>query len=262
MDNVPNTGGTPAPTGTPDVSAQPSFSTAVSELMSKKGWKSVDDIATGYANLEKFTGAPADRHLIIPQDDKDVDGWNKLYNRLGRPETPDKYEFENKSGIELDAETYKNFQALAHKNGISKKAFGELVAAHIDTLKTIQSKALEMNKADFEKCDKALKDKWKADHEKNTQAAQSVAEKFKITELLQKKNLDNDPEVLEMLFNISSMMSEGDLHKGNPSPAADPQQELNEIMKMEAFTHAEHPEHMKVMEKFWRLQGINVTVRS
>lgn len=251
-----------APDTTPVAQTTPQFSQDVQDLMSKKGWKTVDDLATGYRNIEKFSGSPADRQVIWPKDEKDEAGWNSIYNKLGRPEKVDGYEFKNETGIEIDPESYKAFQALAHKEGISKKTFNSLMNEHLKVFQSLDAKSKEMKAQEFEKCDKALKDKWKENWENNTGKALKMADQLKVKELLTKKGLDNDPEIIEMLYSIASMTDESGIPEPNTPAAKDPQAELNEILKSEAFTKADHPEHMKVMERYWRLSGINVTVRS
>ena len=62
----------------------------VRKLLETTKWQTVEDMAKGYTELQKFTGVG--KHLVIPEAD-DVEGWNNVYNQLGRPETPDGYQF-------------------------------------------------------------------------------------------------------------------------------------------------------------------------
>ena len=56
--------------------------------VANKGWKDSTELARGYQNLEKLLGS---EKLPMPKGDDDVEGWNKLYTKLGRPETPEGY---------------------------------------------------------------------------------------------------------------------------------------------------------------------------
>lgn len=56
--------------------------------VANKGWKDSTELARGYQNLEKLLGS---EKLPMPKGDDDVEGWNKLYSKLGRPETPEGY---------------------------------------------------------------------------------------------------------------------------------------------------------------------------
>ena len=70
----------------------PGTSTQLGELVKAKGWKGPADALLSYQNLERVFGADkAGRTILAPKSDDDADGWNAVYNRLGRPESPDKY---------------------------------------------------------------------------------------------------------------------------------------------------------------------------
>ena len=62
------------------------------ELVKAKGWKGPADALLSYQNLEKVFGADkAGRTILAPKSEDDADGWGAVYDRLGRPESPDKY---------------------------------------------------------------------------------------------------------------------------------------------------------------------------
>lgn len=85
--------GNPAPTAwyAPE-GLDPNTSTQLGELVKAKGWKGPADALLSYQNLERVFGADkAGRTILAPKSDDDADGWNAVYNRLGRPESPDKY---------------------------------------------------------------------------------------------------------------------------------------------------------------------------
>jgi hypothetical protein len=71
----------------------PNTAGQLGELVKAKGWKGPADALLSYQNLEKVFGADkAGRTILAPKGDDDADGWSAVYNRLGRPESPDKYE--------------------------------------------------------------------------------------------------------------------------------------------------------------------------
>ena len=91
---------TPAPTVTapPTTSATPAFSWDTSglspdnlNLVRDRQWKGIDDSITSYRNLEKLSGVPPDRLLKLPTDKDGPDAWKPIFQRLGMPETADKY---------------------------------------------------------------------------------------------------------------------------------------------------------------------------
>lgn len=67
------------------------------EYIANKAWKAPADVVKSYVNLEKTIGAEkAGRTLLLPKDETDVDGWQQLWGRLGRPEAPEGYELDKK----------------------------------------------------------------------------------------------------------------------------------------------------------------------
>lgn len=60
-----------------------------------KGYKSHEDIAKAAQNAESKIGSM----ISAPAPDATPDEWNKFYSKLGRPESPDKYEFKRPEGL-------------------------------------------------------------------------------------------------------------------------------------------------------------------
>ena len=98
------------------------FSEDDKKYIGDKGWKTTPDMLKSYRELEKSYGTK----ISIPKDE-DTEGWNKLYNKLGRPESADKYEFEADEGIKAEAQ--KTFFEL----GLSSNQGSKLVESFNNT---------------------------------------------------------------------------------------------------------------------------------
>src|SRR6187402_285557 len=90
----PGGGGTAlAATATTTTAAPPDWRTSLSEdyrnSPSIAKFKSQDELAKGYINLEHEFGKPK---LPAPQDNWTEKEWGELHGRLGRPEKPEQYE--------------------------------------------------------------------------------------------------------------------------------------------------------------------------
>lgn len=84
-------GGEPAPWYVAD-GMPPEQTAKLGELVKTKGWKHPSEALLSYANLESVFGADkAGRTILAPKADDDAEGWNAVYTRLGRPDTPDAY---------------------------------------------------------------------------------------------------------------------------------------------------------------------------
>jgi len=83
-----------------------------------KGWQSPADLLTSYRNLEKFAGGS--KALVeLPGEDADPQKINEFYAKLGRPDSPDKYDL--KMPADADPKVTDFYKNLAHKHGLSAK---------------------------------------------------------------------------------------------------------------------------------------------
>ena len=90
------------------------------EMVKQKGWRGPADALLSYQNLEKLFGADkAGRTILAPKSDDDADGWNALYSRLGRPESPDKYELPVPEGD--DGSFAQAVAPVLHELGLTSK---------------------------------------------------------------------------------------------------------------------------------------------
>src|SRR5581483_740520 len=83
-------------------------------------FKDVGSLAKSYVELEKHQGGA----LRLPGEDAKPEDWDAFYNKLGRPESPDKYEVKRPElgeGIQWPEQTEKSFLQQAHKLGLNSK---------------------------------------------------------------------------------------------------------------------------------------------
>lgn len=97
-------------------------------LVQNKKWDSPVKALEAYHQLEKFVGAPPEQIVKLPKDLSDPSALEPIYNKLGRPESPDKYEIKLPDGVQVDENRLKQGRELAHKLGLNPKQFQELVA--------------------------------------------------------------------------------------------------------------------------------------
>lgn len=110
------------------------------DFVANKAWKSPQDAINAYKELEKFRGAPEDRLLKLPEKD-DPQEWGKVWQKLGRPESPDKYEatLDFGEGVEVQAEAIDGLKKAMFEAGATNKQ----VAAALDFYKSWASPLIE-----------------------------------------------------------------------------------------------------------------------
>ena len=225
---------------------------AVQKLMEAKKWTNVEQMAIGYAELERFKGAG--EHLVIPEAE-DAQGWDNIYKQLGRPETHDKYEFVNESGIELSNELMDGFKQFAHKEGYTQKQLSGAIQFQLDAVKASEELQRVQSQEREESNVHAMKAKWgEAKYDEIYRNVEATAEKLQVLEYFRELGIDKDPEIVNMLITISNSDREDAL---NPSPPAPPQvsplEELVELKRSDAFLQKFHPDHRACMTRFMEL---------
>lgn len=198
-----------------------------------KGWKGPGDSVQSYRNLEKLTGVPADKLIKLPKDDNAED-WNQVYSKLGRPESPDKYDIPLPEGD--SGEFAKAARTWFHEAGLSAsqaRKVAEKWNAHVgEASKAEQAKIEQAHSADVA----ALKATWGDKYNTNAVLVDRAAEAFGMTEqqLAALKQTMGPAAAMKFLHNIGSKMGVEDsgLVRGDtksPGFGVSPEQALAKI---------------------------------
>lgn len=108
-------------------------------FIQNKGWDSPVKAIEAYKNLEKFHGVPADQIIKLPKDFSEDGALDPIYDKLGRPESPDKYEVTLPEGVQVDEQRLNMAKEVGHKIGLNNQQIQAL--AEFDA--TYQQQALE-----------------------------------------------------------------------------------------------------------------------
>ena len=214
-------------------------SSQLGELVKTKGWKGPADALLSYQNLEKVFGADkAGRTILAPKSDDDADGWNTIYNRLGRPESPDKYELPVPEGD--DGSFAQSVAPVLHELGLTAKQARGLAEWWNET----SSKRIEMEGDSFanqsEAEYKSLQQEWGAAATQNEELAKRAVLKFSKEAGIDEASFDameraiGTAKLMKLFHSIGSSFAEGDF-VSSEMPAAgamSPQQAKNKIAGM------------------------------
>jgi hypothetical protein len=163
-----------APTPAPE--AKPWYDGASDEdvgYIQNKGWDKATPLEAvkAYQNLEKFHGVPADQLLRLPKDMNAEGALDPVYDRLGRPNTPDKYAWEpspetakalEAAGLPAGAneERMKAITPIAHKLGLNPQQFQALADADAAFIAQMQAQADKQYQEDSAAKMAELKSQW------------------------------------------------------------------------------------------------------
>lgn len=253
---TPPAGAAPAADAGKDPPAQDGWLSMVGEDLrsapSLSKFKDVGQLAASYVNLEKHMGSDK---IAIPNaktaTDKD---WEGVFTKLGRPESPDKYEVKPKEGVDvqLDDNIMKGYREAAHKAGLLPKQVQQLFEWYSGALDSQMKGATEGMKTRLEEGVTKLKSEW-GDNFQTKAAKANVAlkefgdeETFKMIEDL---GLANHPAMVKLLNRIGEGLSE-DKFRGEATAhiglsIEQAEKEIATIMSdpKHAYFVAENPQH-------------------
>jgi hypothetical protein len=178
-------GGAPAtppstPPATPPSDWTSGFNDELKGFVANKGFKDPGMVLESYRGLEKLLGAPKERLMLFPEKADDVEGYNAIYKRLGRPEKAEDYKFTLKpeAGDEKFVSSLKN---KFHEFGISSTQAEKIMGwyqEHFDGQVNEVSQQM-VTKSNTEKAN--LQKEWGGAFEQNSLIAKKAVEAFGIT---------------------------------------------------------------------------------
>lgn len=138
-----------------------------------KGWKDPSELAVGYKNLEKLLGG---EKVPLPKGAEDKEGWDRVYDALGRPKTPDEYKLAPDG--QQPTEFTKAAAAKFHELGINAQQAAQLAAWYNEMGSTAQAQMTQQSSAKVEQDLTALKGEWGQAWDENVSLGQRAAREF------------------------------------------------------------------------------------
>jgi hypothetical protein len=192
------------------------FPEDVRGLVETKGWKTPVDAIQSYTNLEKFLGADkAGRGLVLPKDDAGPEEWAQVYDRLGRPQSPDQYKLPIPDGS--DGQFAKEAAGKFHELGLTSKQAEQLVdwfnGKSESALSSQQSELAQSSEQQMAE----LQQEWGKEFDANIEAGRRAARQFGVDEgmLTKMENALGTKDMLKFFSNIGKGMGEDSFVDGS-----------------------------------------------
>lgn len=206
--------------------------------------KTINDLAKSYVHAQKSIGKDK---IIVPDEFSGDEDWNALYDKLGRPSSPDKYDIRLEEDSKLDEATVNDIKGMAHKLGLNSKQAQQLISEMDSITATKLKESEEAYKQNFDKSVENLQKEWGKAFDKNLGNAQFVVRSFgddNFVKFLDESGMGNNPEVIRFLSKIGNELGEDSI-KGNPvdhkaMTPTEARTKVNEIMG-----NTKHPYHIK-----------------
>ena len=189
-------------------------------------YTSMESFAKGHLNAVSMLGKEPELKVPDSEDDR-----NEFYNKLGRPDEPNGYKF-NEFEAPEDLKEYvqgreESFRQTAHKIGLSAEQASELhkwyMEGNMDNAKSMEENRNQIQQEGFN----ALKSEWGEAYDKNLKMSQLALGEFADADFvnyLEQTGLGDHPAMIKAFHTISEgMIGEGKLEAStdtSQTPAA------------------------------------------
>lgn len=215
------------------------------------GKPKVEDLGRSYLNLEKLLGR---EKVPVPVDDSDDEGWNRWYAAMGRPEAPDKYEFQRPDlpqDLSYDEDMEKEFREWAHKNGLNKRQAKNFYDGFVK--RQVERHAAWSNdqKQSRAKIESDMRREYGQQYDGAVGNAKSAVQKYADPDFrawLDETGLGNDPRLIRVFARIGKEMQGETRLKGTPAQESTPADLDTAIANFrekykDALWDKDHPNH-------------------
>ena len=194
-------------------------------------YKDVGEFVKGHVNLSKKIG---EKGVLLPKPGAAPEELNSFYNQLGRPETPDKYQFKNPDGmhkaVQSTPEFQKGFASFVHKHGLTQSQADGVYQEYLKMWSDGATKQEQSSIENTKKAETELRNRWGADYDKNVQIAKKIAGK---NDKLTKKEWVNDPDFIEFVGDLGKNFSEDSISNvGKGTSELSPDEAMKQIRAM------------------------------
>ena len=254
------------PTTTPAAQPTSSWKDSISEDYrndpSIEKFTEIDALAKSYINATKMIGQDK---IVIPTKNSTEETWEEAYTKLGRPESPEKYNFDVKSDVvSMDEGAIKSFAEQSHKLGLNNKQ----AAGILDFYKNNMEGSAQQAKIDTQTAqansEQELRQEWGRDFEGKVKQAGALAKANINPEVLDMTlsngiRLGDHPEIIKGFAKIAEMMSEDKIvatESENVNTISDIESEISAITNDTdgPYWNKNHPDHDKMVQQVYTLR--------
>lgn len=163
-----------------------------------------------HLELEQMLGK---EKVVIPKDDKDVEGWNKFAKAMGVPDKAEGYGLEDPNLPEPMKGAYnkEKFAQIAHALKLTPGQAKELQKVYAEEMKTSYEKAVKDQQQKMTQTINQLRSEWGDAYETNVELGQMVINKFSSDQETQDfvtAQIMSRPEGIKFLSKIGEQFAE------------------------------------------------------
>ena len=208
--------------------------------------------------------------LRVPGADATPEDWDAFYGKIGRPESPDKYEIKFAEGTPVDDNLLGAFRGIAHKIGLTSQQAQQLGEWWAGQAQGMAEGEGAEGKASLEEWDKQLTTDWGWQKERNiglagrafNTAIEGTDFGPQLVEFLDSTGLGNHPLMVKLFHHLALKAGEDKLVTAETGPTADDRQTAGEQIrairadKSHPFNDPKSPAHKDAIRHMQALYEI------
>ena len=277
ISGAPPSSGAPAPPTPSSAPTEPVKSTfelpqnwleSVPEEMrhepSLKTVHSFEGLVKSFVHAQKAIGH---QKVAVPGKDASASEWGEVFQKLGRPESPDGYEIKAPEGFELDKEFLGGFKKKAHEAGMLPRQVEEVFSWYAEHEKSKASLSAQKLQEKQQSWEGELKKEFGDAFDQEMGRVAGFLKEFGGEEVfasIDEAGLGSDPKFIKTMHKIAKEFgAEAPIHSGSGSRsgAMTPQEakiRINEIMSDRSgpYFNKSNPRHgdaVNEMQKLFKL---------
>jgi len=222
----------------------------------------IDALAKSYINATQMIGKDK---VAVPNKNSTEDQWNEVYDKLGRPESAEKYSLNAKSEVvPIDDNAIKQFAENAHQLGLNNKQAQGILEFYKNNMEGMAQQAKVDTETAQAQSTQQLRQEWGREFDTNIKKAGALAKANMNPEILDMQlkdgmRLGDHPEIIKGFAKIAGMMSEDKIvstESENVSSNTDVETEISDIMnnKDGPYWNKSHPDHDKMVQQVYTLR--------
>ena len=224
----------------------------------------IDALAKSYINATRMIGQDK---VAVPNNNSTDDQWNEVYDKLGRPESADKYKLETESETApLDEGAIKSFAENAHQLGLNNKQAQGILEFYKNSMESSAQQTKIDTETSQAQAEQELRKEWGRSYDDNIKRAAQVAKANMNSEILDLtlsdgRRLGDHPEIIKGFANIANLMSEDKMigtGEDNATSGRDLNEEISKIVNDRdgPYWNKAHPEHDKIVQQVFTLRSM------
>jgi len=228
---------------------------------SLKDYKDANALAKSHINLQKLLGGDK---IPAPKEDWTPEQWKEFYGRLGRPDTPDKYQFKLADGFPADEALVKDMVAIMHEDGLTQKQAASILEKYSIKMAGAIKAQQDADAAAAKEAITALQKEYGEKFQEATNYARYAVKELgdsDLANMLNETGLTNNVHLFKLMDKVGRLIANDRATGSNNGPGsagfgnmsvAEAQAAINAMMadpeKNKALYDASHPKHKEVVD--------------